>query len=98
MAKYVRCSYCGKRIDIGEDVCTYDNNIYCDEYCFTTAYAYFEKLSEGLAKSLGLEVFDDAERIRELKRKISKTEMELKLMQLELAGLEFPNFYETAQN
>lgn len=98
MAKYVRCSCCGKRIDLKEEIYRNNDMVYCDVYCFTAAYAYPEELSEGLAKSLGLEVFDDTERIRELKKEIPKTEMELKLMQLELAGLEFPNFYETAQN
>lgn len=92
MAKYIRCSYCGKRIDIGEEVYTLDGIICCDAHCFTDLFAEIELLSETKAKVSGHEVFDDAERIKELRSEIPKMEQELTIMKLELAGLENPYF------
>ena len=92
MSKYIKCSFCGKRIDIGEEVCTYNGYIFCDEFCFADMLAAFEVLSESEARSCGYEVFDDADRIKELKEEIPKRERELMLMKLELAGFEHPYF------
>ena len=38
MAKYVRCSNCGKKIYIGDDVYTSERAIFCDAYCFAEFY------------------------------------------------------------
>ena len=92
MAKYIRCSYCGKRIDIGTEVCACSDVICCDAFCLASVFARFEVLSESKARANGHEVFDDADRIRELKEEIPKREKELMLMKLELAGFEHPYF------
>ena len=94
MSKYIKCACCGKRIDIGEVVCVFDNAIFCDAHCLAAYYGNDYELSEKLAKAFGHEIFDDAQRISELKENIAEMEMKLKLMQLELAGLENPFFLE----
>lgn len=92
MAKYIQCSGCGKRIEIGEDVCTFDGHIFCEPYCLAVSLASFDILDENLADFCHHVVFDDAQRIKELKEKIPKMKKELKLLELELNGLEHPFF------
>lgn len=90
MAKYIRCDCCGKRINFGEEVYAYYGycGLYCSSDCFADSYAYIGELDDELAYDCRHEVYDDDERIRELKNKIEEYSRELKLMQLELAGFE----------
>lgn len=94
MAKYIQCSGCGKRIEMGEDVCTFDGHIFCEPYCLAVSLASFNILDESLAAFCNYVIYDDSQRIKELKAKIPKMKTELKLLELELAGLERPFFEE----
>jgi hypothetical protein len=92
MAKYIRCAACGKRIEIGDDALKSGNTICCNVYSFAEMFADFIEVSETKAKRCGYVIFHDAERIKELKEKIHKTTIDLKVMKVELAGLENANF------
>ena len=86
MSKYVRCSYCDKRIDMDTDVVLHGSNVFCDTWCFTDAYGEYDIISEKMAEDLKLKIYDDDEDIKRLREKIRKAEIELKIMQAELAG------------
>jgi hypothetical protein len=90
MAKYIKCSLCGKPIIFGEEVLKYPRycGLYCSTDCFAESYADFHILDEDIADDCRHEVYDDEERKKELRDNIAKMQMDLKIMQAELAGLE----------
>lgn len=94
MAKYVRCTYCGKRIDLRDNMDAYTvkhyGHVFCDAFCLAEAYADDFDLTEEVAREMRLEIFDDEIRIKELRKKVKDTKRELLLMELELQGLENP--------
>lgn len=90
MAKYIRCDGCGKPIVFGEEVLNFPGycGLYCSSDCFANSYAHFYSLDEDVADDCRHEVYDDEERKKELRNNISKMQIDLKIMQAELAGLE----------
>lgn len=84
MAKYIRCSTCGKRIDFGQNVCETEREIFCDPYCFTDFYGEYAELSERDTALHFKEIFDDEQEKRRLEQDIRRLQRELLLKQLEL--------------
>lgn len=90
MAKYIRCDGCGKPILFGEEVLKYPGycGLYCSPHCFADSYADYTILDEEEADNCRHEVYDDEKRKKELRDSIAKAQMNLKIMQAELNGLE----------
>ena len=90
MAKYIRCDHCGKPILFGEEILQYPGycGLYCSSDCFADSYADYRLLDEEIADNCHHEVYDDEERKKELRNNIAKMQIDLKIMQAELAGLE----------
>lgn len=95
MAKYVRCAYCGRRIDMHTDIVVFENDVHCDAWCFADRYGNYNILDEEVVKELKLQVYDDEEdmkqlkeNIEQLKEKIRATTIQLKIAEAELAGKE----------
>ena len=90
MTKYVRCTNCGKKIYIGDDVCTSERGIFCDAHCFAEYYSQYMTLTEKEAAFRTTEIIDEADEIRELNQEIARLKRELTVKQLILNGLTEP--------
>ena len=86
MAKYVRCSRCGKRIDFKELIFKFPGycGVYCSEYCFADVYSDCLELDEDVAMSACATIGDDDEDKRKLQDDIAKTEAEIAELQKKL--------------
>lgn len=90
MNKFVKCTYCGKPIHLGETfvIPHYEEGIvFCDSDCFAESMGFYEEFTMETAERLYLEVFDEAEHINKLKSNIENARRELQLMELELADI-----------
>ena len=86
MAKYIRCSRCGKRIDFSEPIFKFPGycGIYCSEYCFTDTYADCIELDEDVAMSACAQICDDDEDKRKLQADIAKAEEQIRELERQL--------------
>lgn len=79
MAKYIKCDYCGKRINFGETVWTdCDAEVACcSTECYAKATGYNCKLDDESVDDCGFYVYDDEKRMAEIKEQIAALEEEL---------------------
>ena len=62
MAKYIKCSGCGKRINFGDEVYKLSgySGLYCSGECFANSYGDVHDLDDELADDCYHTVYDDA--------------------------------------
>lgn len=79
MAKYIKCDYCGKRINFCETIWTDCNAeiACCSTECYANATGYNCKLDDEFVDNCCCNVYDDEKRIAEIKEQIAALEEEL---------------------
>ena len=86
MAKYIRCSCCGKRIEFGDDIVRFKGycGIFCSSDCFTDAYGDYDELNEDVAANCCAQIYDDDEDKRKLQADIAKAEEQIRELERQL--------------
>lgn len=87
---YAICACCGREIYLGECAYTYIDSlslktyIFCSEDCFMDSVADIMELTRETAKENGIEIHSTKTKITELKKEISKLEIDLLVKKGEL--------------
>ena len=90
ISEYAICACCGREIYLGECAYTYVDSlslntyIFCDADCFIDAVADMMMLTRETAKENGIELHSTKTKITELKKEISKLEVDLLVKKGEL--------------
>lgn len=87
--RYVKCSYCNKRIYFGEPAYRYKGycGVCCSTRCFTSKHGLETTLDQNLAEDCCCTVFDDDKRKRELMETMERLKREMDQCQAEFQSL-----------
>lgn len=92
MAKYIRCSFCNRKIMFGQDAYHKDYcDVYCSLDCYFDANGSTTKVDEVFANDCDCTVYDDDARISEIRKEMEEHRAAMEKLYEELETL-------TAQN
>jgi hypothetical protein len=92
MAKYIRCDYCGKRINFGEFAYHFEyDTVYCSETCYCASTAQGGIVNEDFANSCDSLIYDDEARKEEIQKEMEKHRMAMEKLFKELETLTTQN-------
>lgn len=90
MAKYIKCDYCGKRIELGSEVYKFHGyaGLFCCAECFADSYGEAKELDTELAEDCYHKIYDDAEEAA-VRQEIVKTKADMAILEERLRDLEY---------
>ena len=93
MARYIKCSCCGKKIEFGQDVYEFDGRVglYCSGECFADTYGEIQELDEELAYDCGHTIYDDEVRKEEIQKEMEEHRMAMERLLKEFETLTTQN-------
>lgn len=84
MAKYIKCSGCGRKIPFGQLICMErdddSGDAYCGPQCLVNSYGGMLRLTEDQADYWDFKVYDDDKRKKEIEEQMAKLQRELELL------------------